>query len=87
MLSMREIVYSRTAQKALTRMPRNWARRIRDKIRAYAEDPTAQANNVTKLRGQDGLARLRVGDWRIILRDERILQILDVTSRGNAYRE
>ena len=84
---MREIVYSRTAQKALTRMPKNWARRIRDKIRAYAEDPAAQANNVTKLRGQAGLTRLRVGDWRVILRDERILQILQVRSRGGAYRE
>lgn len=83
---MREIVYSRTAQKALTRMPRNWARRIRDRIRAYAEDPAAQANNVTKLRGQEGLARLRVGNWRVILRDERILLILDVTSRGSAYK-
>ena len=84
---MREIVYSRTAQKALTRMPKNWARRIRDKIRAYAEDPAAQANNVTKLRGQAGLTRLRVGDWRVILRDELILQILHVRSRGGAYRE
>ena len=83
---MREIVYSRTAQKALTRMPRNWARRIRDKIRAYAEDPATQANNVAKLRGQEGLARLRVGNWRVILRDERILLILDVTSRGSAYK-
>ena len=84
---MREVVYSRTAQKALTRMPKNRARRIRDKIRAYAEDPAAQANNVTKLRGQAGLMRLRVGDWRVILRDERILQILHVRSRGGAYRE
>ena len=84
---MREVVYSRTAQKALTRMPKNRARRIRDKIRAYAEDPAAQANNVTKLRGQAGLMRLRVGDWRVILRDERILQILPMRSRGGAYRE
>ena len=83
---MREIVYSRTAQKALIRMPRNWARRIRDKIRAYAEDPATQANNVVKLRGQEGLTRLRVGGWRVIMRDERILLILDVTSRGSAYK-
>ena len=84
---MREIVYSRTAQKTMTRMPRNWARRIRDKIRAYAADPAAQSNNVARLRGEDGLARLRVGDWRIIMRDSNVLSILDVTSRGSAYRE
>ena len=84
---MREIVYSRTAQKTLTRMPRNWARRIRDKIRAYAADPVGQTNNVARLRGEHGLVRLRVGDWRIIMRDGTVLRILDVTSRGSAYQE
>ena len=84
---MREIVYSRTAQKTLTRMPRNWARRIRDKVRAYAADPAAQANNVVRLGGEDGLVRLRVGDWRIIMRDSAVLRILNVTSRGSAYQE
>ena len=84
---MRGIVYSRTALKALVRMPRNWARRVRDKIRAYAADPAAQANNVTRLRGEDGLVRLRVGDWRVIMRDGADLRILNVTSRGRAYQE
>ena len=84
---MREIVYSRTAQKTLTRMPRNRARRIRDRVRAYAANPAAQANNVTRLRGEEGLTRLRVGDWRIIMRDSTVLSILDVTSRGSAYKE
>ena len=65
---MREIAYSRTALKALTRMPRNWAERIRDKIRIYANDPAALANNVKRLKGQDGLVRLRVGDWRVVMR-------------------
>lgn len=84
---MRDIVYSRTAQKALVRMPRNWAGRVRDKIRAYAANPAAQTNNVTRLRGEDGLVRLRVGDWRVIMRDGTDLRILNVISRGSAYQE
>ena len=51
----------------------------------YAEDPAAQANNVRKLRGQDNLVRLRVGDWRVIMRDEAVLMILKVSRRGGAY--
>ena len=54
---------------------------------AYAEDPAAQANNVTALNGQGGLIRLRVGDWRVIIRDEAVLTILSVSSRGDAYKE
>ena len=84
---MGDIAYSRTALKALTRMPRPWAERIRDKIRAYAADPAALANNVRRLKGQDGLVRLRVGDWRIIMREGSVLQVLYVTSRGSAYKE
>ncbi len=68
-------------------MPRNRAERIRDKVRAYADDPMSQANNVVRLKGDDGLMRLRVGDWRVVMRDENVLQVLYVASRGSAYRE
>ena len=66
-------------------MPRNRAERIRDKIRAYADDPSPQANNVTSLKGRSGLVRLRVGDWRVIMRDGTVLHILNVAGRGSAY--
>ena len=83
------IAYSRTALKVLTPMPRNSAERIRDKnkIRAYADNPASQANNVIWLKGQDGLARLRVGDWRVVTRDGNVLRVLHVTSRGSAYKD
>ena len=84
---MKEIVYSKTAQKALMRMPRNWAIRIRDKITSYADDPASQANSVKALQGMDGILRLRVGDWRIVMCDDVVLEILDIKARGNAYKE
>lgn len=84
---LKDIAYSRAAIRALTRMPRKLAGRIRDKIRAYADNPASLANNVARLRGQDGLLRLRVGDWRIVMRDEDVLQVLHITSRGSAYKE
>ena len=84
---VKDIAYSRSALRALTRMPRNLAARIREKIRSYADDPASQANNVTRLKGQDGLVRLRVGGWRVVMRDDDVLHVLHVTSRGSAYRE
>jgi mRNA interferase RelE/StbE len=84
---MKEIVYSKIAQKALMRMPRNWAIRIRDKISAYADDPASQANNVKALQGMDGMLRLRVRDWRIVMPDGVVLEILDIRARGSAYKE
>ena len=84
---MKRVEYSKTAQKALMRMPRNWAIRITEKIAAYANDPAGQANNVTALQGADGLSRLRVGDWRVIMWDHVVLEVLDIKSRGSAYRD
>lgn len=69
------------------RMPRNGALRIIDKVTAYAKDPAAQANNVKALQGNDGLIRLRVGDWRVIMLDHVVIEVLDIKSRGSAYRE
>lgn len=65
-------------------MPANTAQRIMAKIAAYAEDPGSQANSVKALQGRPGL-RLRIGDWRVIMIDGEVLDILDVGPRGDIY--
>lgn len=65
-------------------MPANSARRIIEKIEAYASDPASQGNNVKALRGRDGI-RLRVGDWRVIMIDGVVLDVLEIGPRGSIY--
>ena len=84
---MKEVAYSRAAVRTLARMPRNLAGRIRAKIRAYADDPASQAPNVRRLRAAEGFLPLRVGDWRVVMRDADTLQILHIATRGHAYRD
>lgn len=82
---MKQVSYTKTAIKALRRMPVNSATLIRSKIEAYAQDPASQANNVKSLKGREGI-RLRVGDWRVIMDDRgNVLAILDIGSRGGVY--
>ncbi len=54
------------------------------KIEAYAENPASQANNVKALRGREGI-RLRVGDWRVIMHDGEVLDVLRIGPRGGVY--
>lgn len=82
---MKEIIYRSAARKALRKMPRNWAERIISKIEDYATDPNSQANNTKKLQGRDGI-RLRVGDYRVIMQDGIVLDVLDIGARGQIYR-
>jgi mRNA interferase RelE/StbE len=82
---MKDVAYSKSAAKALARLPANEAKRICDKIEQYAADPTSQANNVKRLQGRPGF-RLRVGGWRVIF-DERgqVVDILEIGPRGGIY--
>ena len=80
------IEYSRAAQKTLRRIDRATAKRIRAKIGLLAHDPDALINNVKALKGEEGLMRLRVGDWRVIYTDHLVvLLVIKVAPRGSAY--
>lgn len=80
------IIYDREAIKALTRMPVPDARRIQQKLRQYAEDPASLANNVKKLQGVE-YYRLRVGDWRVIFREDGlVIDVIRIAARGTVYK-
>ena len=82
---MKQVTYTRSAIKTLTRMPANTSKRIRAKVDEYAADPTSQANNVKALKGREGI-RLRVGDWRVVMNDAGvILDVLEIGPRGGIY--
>jgi mRNA interferase RelE/StbE len=83
---MKQIAFSREAFKTLTHLPANGAKLIRAKIEQYARSPTSLANNVRMLKGEAGFFRLRVGDWRVIFReDATTIAIVRIGSRGSAY--
>ena len=82
---MKPISYTRAALKALRKMPAETAERIIGKIEQCAEGPALQGNNVTALKGREGI-RLRVGDWRVIMNGEGVvLAVLDIGPRGTIY--
>ena len=84
---MSTIEFSREAVKALMRMPRDQALRIRGRLDDLARNPAAAAN-VKKLTEHPGY-RLRVGDWRVVcllLEDRLVVQVVRIAPRGEVYR-
>lgn len=87
----RPIEYSRQALKALRKMDHATAARIEAKVEQLADDPESLAANVTVLKGavagseEGAVRRLRVGDWRVIYRDGKILRLRRIAPRGAAY--
>lgn len=85
---MHQVKESDNAKIALYKIQPEWAARIRQKISHIAADPYGRHNNVTKLQNSE-YYRLRVGDWRIIYsinNNELLIFVIDVLSRGSAYK-
>jgi mRNA interferase RelE/StbE len=86
---MYRLRFGRDAEKALARMPRDQARRVRAGIDRLANDPWAANLDVKRLRGQQG-HRLRIGDWRVIYdinSEEGTIVIVRIRPRGGAYQD
>ena len=83
---MKRVAYSKDAVKTIRRLPANISATIRAKIEQYAVDPMSLANNVKELRGESGVLRLRVGDWRVLfVVDAETLTVVRVGPRGSVY--
>jgi mRNA interferase RelE/StbE len=82
---VKDVRYHPRALKALARHRKDAARLV-SKISAYAENPSAQANNVKRLKGSPALYRLRVGDYRIIFtQGESEIVVTKIEPRSSAY--
>ena len=81
---MKSITYQTAALKTLRKMPANTAKRIVAKIEAYAADPASQVNNIKALKGEDAI-RLRGGDWRVVMVENEVIDVIRIAPRGSAY--
>ena len=84
---MYKITFSKQADKALRRMPRNVAIIIAKKIKELAESPK-RMRNVKKITDHPGY-RMRVGDWRVVYtvkEKEVLIHIVKIKSRGEVYK-
>jgi mRNA interferase RelE/StbE len=83
-----KIIFTKEAQKALLRLPRNTAVLVRQKLEQLAADPYAPITNAKKLQTRSGY-RLRIGDWRVIYEiqnDKLVVLVLKIAQRGEVYR-
>jgi mRNA interferase RelE/StbE len=75
-------VITPAATKALRKLPRNERERI---LTAIERLP---AGDVRSLKGRQGEWRLRIGDWRALIRldlEARVIVVTAVKPRGRAY--
>ena len=80
---MKAVTYTRTAIKALKKMPDKDRDAIMAKMDNYAAGGT---EDMVTLKGSD-LFRLRHGNWRAVFeQDGTVIAVLNVAKRGEVYR-
>ena len=80
------VLILRRAQKELAQLPTPSYERVRDAIRALAEDP--RPRGCLKLTGREGW-RIRIGDYRIVYEiddQQSTIVVLHVGHRREVYR-
>ena len=85
---MYQLKYRRQARNYLARLPIKIKSKIVDKIHEIKENPDDPNLDVDKIKGKSGY-RLRVGQYRIIYtrhRDELIIEVVKIRSRGDIYK-
>jgi len=83
------VVLTKRAIKGLERAPEHIRKKAVEAIDVLQQTfAPVKLFDVKKLKGMEDTFRIRIGDWRIIYelhRNESLIVVLDVASRGRAY--
>ncbi len=83
MVTVRQVYWTKDAQKFMDSLPADVSERIYKAVRKVADGNNA---NVVKLVGSP-YYRLRVGKWRVIFNDDGVIvEIIEIGSRGSIYK-
>ncbi|MEM8777739.1 MAG: type II toxin-antitoxin system RelE/ParE family toxin [Cyanobacteria bacterium P01_G01_bin.49] len=83
-----QVKFSRSARKQFRKLSLDIQKRIQAKIDELAIEP--RSNRVKKLRGEDNLYRIRVGDYRVVYEiedDVLLIIVIRVKHRSEVYRD
>lgn len=77
-----EVVYSRKAERQLEGFRPQTALRIVEGCERLKSHPFPDGRHIKKLKGYEGLFRLRVGDYRVVFRmAQNRVEVIDVISK------
>lgn len=80
--------FSDLVVKQLRKLPQDLRRRIRQRLDLLAADPRGPQPQAKPLKGQRGVFRLRVGDWRVVYdlqHRRRLVRVLEVGRGHDVY--
>jgi mRNA-degrading endonuclease RelE of RelBE toxin-antitoxin system len=82
-----QITWARAATKEFELLPKAKRTAILEALSRFAAEPFGSHPNAKPLKGTDGAARLRIGDYRVVLvRAKGVIDVVKVSHRKEVYR-
>lgn len=88
-MSKYQIEFTRSARKEFSCLPAKIQNRIVEILKVLANNPYTEILNIKKLKGEDSLYRVRMGDYRVVysIVDQTLkIVIIKVGHRKDVYR-
>lgn len=82
------VIVERQVDKVLRRLPQDVLHRVDRLLLNLADEP--RPAGCKKVKGNDSLYRLRIGDWRLIYAiedDKLVVLVIELAPRGQVYRD
>lgn len=87
--SVLKLLIDKRAARRMMDLPPSRRQTLLARLGRIAADPFMTHANVTRMKGEENLFRLRQGDWRVLYRIDRATQemrVLVVEKRSEVYR-
>lgn len=88
-MSSYSVELTKSAKKDLRKLPKKIQIRIIEALKMLGVNPLSELLKVKKLRGEDSLYRIRVGDYRIVYTVENkklVILVIKIGHRKEIYR-
>jgi mRNA interferase RelE/StbE len=88
-MSLHSVEFTKSAKKEFNTLPLNIQDRIVEALQVLAINPYSELLHIKKLKGQDGLYRIRVGDYRLVYEvqnNKLIILVIKIGHRREVYR-
>lgn len=86
---MFNVEFAKSAKKEFEALPKRIQDRILEVLKVLSNNPYTDILNIKKIRGEEGLYRVRVGDYRVVyVLQNKVLKILiiKIGYRKDVYR-
>ncbi len=88
-MAVYQVEFTKSSRKEFERLPVKLRSKIVEALQLLSQNPYSELLKIKKLKGADGLYRIRLGDYRVVyeIRDELLVVIvIKIGNRREVYR-